>query len=153
MCLFVGGVGCSEPYVPQQAPEFSVIDLNGKKLSLSDFKGKVVFLEFWATWCPPCVISMPAVEKLSQDYKGAAFIVVSLSVDVDEAMVKKFVVSRHISNRVAVVGESGIDMKYGVQGIPAFFIIDQKGRVTAAWQGYNSVMPKLWRKEIDRLIK
>lgn len=135
-----------------KAPDFELVDITGAKVSLKQLKGKVVFLDFWATWCPPCVISSPEVEKMVQDYKGKNLEVLSISLDSSEAPVKRFVATRKFSSRVVLAGETGVDMKYQVQGIPGFYIIDQKGNITKAWEGYNPVMPSLWRKEINRLL-
>lgn len=122
-------------------------------MSLSSLKGKVVFLEFWATWCPPCVISYPEVEKLGEDYKEQNVVILSVSLDSSETSVKRFLLNRKKQNTVAMAGNSGIDVNYEVDGIPAFYIIDPKGNLTKAWQGYNPSMTSLWRKEIDRLLR
>ncbi len=135
-----------------KAPDFELTDLQGKKVSLKSLKGKVVFLDFWATWCPPCVISAPEVEKLVQDYKGKNFEVLSISLDSSETPVKRYLTTHKVTSRVMLAGESGVDGRYSVQGIPAYFIVDQNGNVAKAWEGYNPTMTKLWRKEIDRLL-
>lgn len=137
----------------RRAPPFQLVDIQGNAFSLADFKGKVVFLDFWATWCPPCVISSPEVEKIAADYKGKPVEVVSISLDDSEAPVKKFIQERHITNRVALVGDSDVSEKYKIHGIPAFFIIDQEGNLAGVWRGYNLTFPRVWREELDRLLE
>ncbi len=134
------------------APDFDLTDINGRKFSLKDFRGKVVFLEFWATWCPPCVVSVPEVEKLHDDYVAKDVEVISVSLDQDVSSVLRFVKKHDMRNRVALAGNSGVDEKYRVGGIPAFFLINKEGNVVNAWEGYHPRMVSLWRKELDRLL-
>lgn len=136
-----------------KAPDFTLTDIHGRMVSLSELKGKVVFLDFWATWCPPCVVALPAVERLVENYKGKSFVVLSINLDSSEAPLKRFLSTHKMTSRVIFAGESGVDLKYRVEGIPAYFIIDQKGNVAKAWQGYSPNMASHWRKEIDRLLE
>lgn len=135
------------------APDFVLTDTQGQKFSLKDFRGKVVFLDFWATWCPPCVISVPEVEKLHDDYTGKNVEVISISLDQDTGSVHRFVKNHNMRNRVAMVQNSGVDEKYRVGGIPAFFLINQEGKIVNVWEGYHPRMVALWRKELDRLLQ
>jgi peroxiredoxin len=135
-----------------KAPNFELRDINGNRLALGDFKGKVVFLDFWATWCPPCILSLPEVEKLVDDYKSKQVEIISLSLDTNEEIVRKFMQAHKITSHVAVALDSGVEMRYNVNGIPAFFIIDKEGMVVDAWQGYHPSMPQSWRKELNRLL-
>ena len=137
----------------QKAPTFTLTDIKGKKFSLQDYRGKVVFLDFWATWCPPCVMSVPEVEKIVDEYKGKPFEAISISLDQDPDAVKSFVASHHMVNRIAIAGDNDVSEHYGVEGIPAFFLIDKKGNVVRSWGGYSRALPSEWRKELDRLLK
>jgi thiol-disulfide isomerase/thioredoxin len=134
------------------APDFELTDIHGKKFALKDFRGKVVFLDFWATWCPPCIMSIPEVGKLHADYASKDVEVISISLDNDVSSVLNFVSKHHMSNRVAMALDSGIDTKYHINGIPAFFIINKQGKLANIWEGYNPQMTTLWRKQIDRLL-
>ncbi len=137
----------------QKAPDFRLTDLNGKTFSLHDYRGKVVFLDFWATWCPPCVVSAPEVEKLAADYREKDVEVISISLDDRADKVERFIASHGLTTRVALAGESGVDARYGVRGIPTFFIIDKKGNLAGAWDGFHPSFAAVWRKELDRLLK
>ena len=143
----------SDSSARQAAPNFKLSDLDGKDFALQDYKGKVVLLDFWATWCPPCVMSSPEVEKLNKDYDGKDFAVLSLSLDQSEDPVRSFIKRRGLTNRVAMVKDSGVDTLYDVQGIPSFFLIDKQGRLARRWGGYSPRMPEVWRQEIDELLK
>jgi thiol-disulfide isomerase/thioredoxin len=136
-----------------KAPDFTLKDLSGKTFNLAAQKGKVVFVDFWATWCPPCVMSVPEVEKMVEEYAGKNLVVISVSLDTTEAPVRRFVSTHKMTNRVALAGDSGVDSNYGVQGIPAYVIVDQQGNVVRGWEGYSPAMPAMWRKELDRLLK
>jgi len=153
MILIGGGVllGCAAQYKSQKAPEFTVVDLQGKKLALADYKGNVVLLEFWATWCGPCLISMPEVEKIEAEYRGKKFKVLSLSLDTNAEDVLGFLSRHPLPYRVALATDE-IQYRYGVRGIPAFYIIDKNGFVTRYWGGYHPSLPTLWRKEISQLL-
>ncbi len=144
--------GCASKPAFEKAPDFTLNDLKGKKFSLSDLKGKVVLIDLWATWCGPCVMSTPEIQKLSDQYKTNAFEVLSLSLDQDEAPVRDFVKAFKMDNRVALVGNSGVDQLYQVRGIPAFYLIDPSGNVVGSWTGYHPSMISLWKGEIDRLL-
>ena len=106
-----------------KAPDFTLKDMSGQTFNLAAQKGKVVFVDFWATWCPPCVMSVPEVEKLVEEYKGKDLVVISISLDTSEAPVKHFMSTHQMTNRVALAGESGVDSNYGVQGIPAYTLL------------------------------
>ena len=160
--VFLLSLGCtSEAGAPGQssqdrpgdrvkAPDFRLTDLQGNKFSLGDLKGKVVFLDFWATWCPPCVVSVPAVKDLEGDYEGLA--VVSISLDESEDAVRRFAERHGMTSRIALAGKSGIDARYGIEGIPSFFIIDREGKVVRGWKGFHPSMIPEWQQELDRLF-
>lgn len=133
------------------APDFTLKDLKGKTFSLHDYHGKVVLLDFWATWCPPCVLSSPEVEKLTKDYKGKKFEVIRISLDDSPEAVFSYMSSHPITSRIAMTN-GDVERDYQVQGIPAFYIIDQNGGLVKSWGGYHPMMPQIWRKEIDRLL-
>lgn len=151
--LSVGCQSAATSYQKQKAPAFTLNDIAGEKFSLSDFKGKVVLIDFWATWCPPCVMSSPEVEKLSTDYKNQPVVVLSLSLDDNADSVRNFLKTHKISNRVAIAANTDIPEHYAVRGIPAFYLIDQNGFVVRAWEGFSPAMPSYWRKEIEILLK
>jgi peroxiredoxin len=110
------------------APNFSLPDLEGKKVSLTDFKGKVVLLNIWATWCAPCVAEMPSMEKLYQELKGEDFLLLAISVDESGAeAVKPFVEKHRLGFPVLLDTNGEIKNLYQATGIPESFIIDKNG--------------------------
>lgn len=121
-----------KPNREQQAKDFNVAALEGGKLRLADLKGKVVFLNFWATWCPPCMEEMPAMERLWQRYKDQGLIVIALSMDSAGAkVVKPFIEQAKYTYRVALDPKMEIAELYGARSVPSTFIIDRSGTLRA----------------------
>ena len=118
------------------APDFSVRTLEGKQIKLTEFKGKVVLLNFWATWCPPCRAEMPSIETLYQRYKPkASFQILAVSVQEEPSVVKTFLEQNPYSFPIALDPNGEAAQLYGIRGIPTTFIIDQKGTLQGALVG------------------
>jgi peroxiredoxin len=110
------------------APKFTLPGLDGKMVSLADYKGKVVFLNIWATWCPPCVEEMPSMEKLYQALKGEAFEILAVSIDASGAKdVLPFMKKYKLSFPALTDTKGAIKELYQTTGVPESFIIDKKG--------------------------
>ena len=121
------------------APDFRLPDLSGKEVSLSDFKGQVVLVDFWATWCGPCQEELPDLIALHQKYKDKGFTV--LGVDMD-AMGKKVVGPFVEDNKIPYpVLLSGADAPpgYDIAGLPAAVLVDRKGRLVRSYVGQRSL--------------
>lgn len=118
------------------APAWSLKDLDGKTMKLSDFKGKVVVLNFWATWCGPCREEIPSLISLEKRFAPQGVEVVGISLDQQSAaFVRNFAKKLEI-NYPVVMGNREIAEEYGgIEAIPTTFIIDRKGRVAAVLQG------------------
>ncbi|GMR04402.1 MAG: hypothetical protein BMS9Abin23_0299 [Thermodesulfobacteriota bacterium] len=119
------------PVVPgTEAIDFTLPDLDGKEHSLSDMRGKVVFLNFWATWCDPCKEEMPSMQALSEDLKDKPFVIVAVSIDKDSpAKVREFVEEYKLTFMVLHDRKGRIKERYKTTGVPETFIIDQNGIV------------------------
>ncbi|MCX5781467.1 MAG: TlpA disulfide reductase family protein [Elusimicrobia bacterium] len=141
----------SNMFAAEFAPDFTLSDLNGNKVSLSSQKGNVVFLDFWATWCPPCRASIPEVEKTFEKYKGKNVVFYGINLENDANAVKNFVQKMGIKYTV-LVDDNKVGREYGVQGIPAFYIIDQEGKIAERYVGFQNRMSKEWAKKIDDLL-
>ncbi len=116
------------------APEIYLKDLNGKTVKLSDYRGKVVILNFWASWCPPCREEMPELDQANKEFeKGndAVLLAVDLADGVREAVekAKKYISDNKYSMRVLLDTEGNAVDAYGITNIPATYIIDQQGKV------------------------
>jgi len=115
--------------VGKPAPDFVLSDLNDREVRLSDFRGKVVFLNFWATWCKPCKEEMPSMEILHQNFEKDGLVVLAVSIDrVTTAKdIPPFIKTMNLSFPVLVDSWGTTDMPYKRTGVPETFIIDQQG--------------------------
>ena len=142
-----------------KAYDFELTDVNGKKVKLSDFKGKVVIVQFFGTYCPPCRMEMPVLEKLYRDY-GGKVMVLGISVDYtgeDPAKLKPFVKEMGITYPVLVSDEKTWQ-EYaaritGLDSIPQTYIIDKEGFVRYYEVGFMPSYENLFRKAIEKLLK
>ncbi len=136
----------------QDAPLFSLQSTKGKTINLVDYKGKVVLLDFWATWCPPCRMSTPAVKKLYEKMKGNDFEVLSISLDEEREAVPPFIQREAIGYPVLYADDS-IQAVYRVRAIPTFVLIDKNGVISKIYQGFDPSMEAEWERQISTLLK
>jgi thiol-disulfide isomerase/thioredoxin len=121
-----------------RAVDFSLQDMGGKNVKLSDYKGKVVLLDFWATWCPPCRASIPGLEKIHKTYKDKGLVILAVSLDEggwDE--VKSFIADSGITYTV-LKGTDDVSEQYQVRSIPMILILDKEGRITKRYLGFGN---------------
>ncbi len=144
----VGMAGAAENR--EVAPDFRLTDLNGRPLELASYKGKVVLLDFWATWCPPCRMELPNFVELSHTYKSKGFEAIGLSVGEDPKTVKDFLASNGIDYTVAITNGKVEQAYGGIRGIPTTFLIDKKGRIAQKYVGYHD--KQTFDKEIKKLL-
>ncbi|HEY7165138.1 MAG TPA: TlpA disulfide reductase family protein [Candidatus Binatia bacterium] len=134
-------------------PDFSILNTEGKKVSLKDFRGKTVFLNFWATWCVPCREEMPAMEKLYQEYKDKNFVVFAINVKDRKQEALAFLKELKLTYPVAFDPEAEVAALYGAWGLPTTYIINAKGEGLArAWgpaEWYSPASRKLFRELLD----
>jgi len=120
------------------APSFTLQDLKGNQISLSDFQGKVVVLDFWATWCPPCVKEIPHFIELYEQYKDRGFAMVGISLDRQGVSVVKSFAQKYRVNYPILMTDGQVDKAYGgITGIPTTFVIDSAGNIRQKYIGYR----------------
>ncbi len=121
-----------------KAPDFTLQDLNGKSVKLSDFKGKVVVLEFWATWCPPCRDSITGLEKIHKAYKDKGLVILAVSLDQGGwDSVKAFVSDRGMTY-IVLKGDEEVANQYQVRSIPMLLVLDKSGNIAKRYIGLGS---------------
>jgi len=114
--------------VADVAPDFTLTDMAGNEVSLAQFKGKVVVLNFWATWCPPCREEMPSMEQLYRDYGAKGLVMLAINVDkIGHEAVAKFLKKTPYSFDILIDKEGTVSNLYGVFRYPESFIIDRNG--------------------------
>lgn len=126
------------PEVGRQAPDFTLTDLEGNSVTLSDFRGKVVFINFWASWCPPCRAEMPEIEALYQEYKDKDVVVIGVDILVweilkgyDESDVRQYVQQGGYSWTFVIDTTGEVANNYGIIAIPTSFFLDKEGVIQA----------------------
>ncbi|MCL2139395.1 MAG: TlpA family protein disulfide reductase [Treponema sp.] len=113
----------------QEIKDFTLKLVKGGNVQLSSLKGKVVFLNFWATWCPPCRIEMPSMENMYQQFNGKAIEFVVVNIREDEEDVKYFLDYFKFNFPVALDLDGGVAANYGIEGIPTTIIIGKDGKI------------------------
>ena len=116
--------------VGKPSPDFKGVDVNGKQMSLRDFRGKYVYIDMWATWCGPCQKELPYLKKLAEKYKGRNITFVGLSIDADKAKWEARVKSGELCGTQLHIGRgSKFQADYRISGIPRFILLDPNGRI------------------------
>jgi thiol-disulfide isomerase/thioredoxin len=123
--------GLAVPKEAMPADDFSLRALKGADVKLSDYRGKVVFLNFWATWCPPCRSEMPSMERLSQKLKAAGLEILAVDLQEPKDTVQKFVGENEITFTVLIDSTGSVGGAWGAQSIPTTYLIDRKGGILA----------------------
>ncbi len=132
------------------APNFRLTDLAGRPLELGALRGKVVILDFWATWCPPCRAEIPHFIALYSAYKSKGFEMVGLAVGEEPDVVRQFAQQNGINYSLAVT-QGQVERAYGgIRGIPTTFVIDKKGRIVKKYVGFQE--RKVFERHIQQLL-
>jgi peroxiredoxin len=132
------------------APDFSLTDLAGKKLRLSDYRGHVVLLDFWATWCDPCKREIPHFVEMQNRYGPQGLQVIGISMDDDEKLAREFQEQFKMNYPVAI-GSAELASQYGgILGLPITFVIDRSGRIVSRHIGATN--PSVFEEEVQRLF-
>jgi thiol-disulfide isomerase/thioredoxin len=158
--VLAGDDGPPSPLLNKPAPDFTLQDLSGKKLSLADYKGKAVLINFWATWCGPCKLETPWLVELRNQYAPQGFEILGVDAEADDlkpgdtegwskdkAAVTKFVQQMHVPYPVLIDGDSLSKPYGGLDAMPSSFFVDRKGIVVATQMGITS------KDEIEAKIK
>ena len=126
-------LGIRRPAEPSEAPDFTLMTLAGQPARLRELRGKLVLLNFWATWCAPCLHEMPSMERLYQTFKQADFVLLAVSMDRQgEEVARPFVENLKLTFPVLLDSTLEVSRQYGVRGLPTSYLIDPDGRLIGA---------------------
>lgn len=134
-----------------RALDFTLPDIQGKKYSLSSFKGNVILLNFWATWCPPCRYEIPILEKIQKEYKDKKFKIIAVSLDSDTKTLESFLKSNKVSFIILSDKNGKVGYAYSVLAIPTSFLIDRDFIIRRIYIG---VLPEReFKKDLEKWLK
>lgn len=118
--------------------DFKLQDLNGKKVKLSDFRGKPVLIDFWATWCPPCRAAIPGIEKLHKTYRDKGLVVLGISMDQGGWDIVKSFVSEYGVTYTILKGTDDVLSDYKVRTIPMMVLVNKEGKIVKRYLGFGA---------------
>lgn len=134
-------------FASEQAPNVSLPTLQGKTVALGELKGQVVYVDFWATWCPPCRKSFPWMEQMHQRYKDLGLHIVAISLDQKRDIIDRFLKNHTASFTILHDTEGSSAEAFKVRGMPSSYLIDRQGNLRLSHEGFNDAdKPKLERK-------
>ncbi len=148
---------------PIKAPDFTLEDIHGNSVSLTDYEGKVILLDFWATWCAPCIKEMPVLQDLYDTYRDSGFEVIGISVDEQGAVIVKPFLKKVGATYPNLIYSEEVVQDYGggnpeilntygpLQGIPATFIINRNGEIVQKYVG--EVPRRILEAHIRKLLE
>ena len=154
LCLFLPFTGCEKRSKPLRAgmpaPDFTLVDRSGKRWTLSELRGQVVFVNFWATWCPPCREEMPSMQKLHTMLPKEKFKMLAILCQDDPAKADLFTAGNGLTMPILHDGDDSVARRYGLTGFPETFIVDKQGVIrekiigAAPWSspGYVAMLMK-----------
>lgn len=147
-----GGPGGEHPSVGSAAPDFELPTLDGGMARLSDLKGSVVVLDFWATWCKPCLMALPGVIEVTSELADQGVVFWAVNQRESEGSINKLLTEKGWTMPVALDADGAVGSAYGVQGIPHTAIIDKAGVVRHVHSGFAPGMDEQLKKEIEALL-
>lgn len=140
--------------VSDQAPPFAVTTLDNKKISLADLKGKIVFLNFWATWCPPCRVEMPRIEReIWQKYQAEQFAMIAIAREETIEDIKPFVQENKYTFPFAPDPKREIYGLFASEGIPRSYVFDPEGKIVYQSSGFSNQGFEQLKKAIEKELK
>ncbi|MFO1504507.1 MAG: TlpA disulfide reductase family protein [Steroidobacteraceae bacterium] len=135
------------------APTFQLASMAGKPVSLDQYKGQVVMINFWASWCGPCREEMPILEKLHAKYKPMGFTMIGVNVEPDSAEAAKWLKATPVTFPILFDTKSEVSKLYAVQSMPSTVIIDRKGNLRWLHRGYKAGDENEYLNQIRALVR
>jgi thiol-disulfide isomerase/thioredoxin len=144
-------------WINDTAPDFTLQDMTGNSVSLPALKGKVVLIDFWATWCQPCKKEFPALNRLADNYKDADIVILAINLDKKKENAAEFLqrLGLTLSKNMVVLldPQSAVVSSYAARAMPTSYIVDKAGMIRYVHLGFNEADPARWVAEIEPLLK
>ncbi|NOY43831.1 MAG: TlpA family protein disulfide reductase [Deltaproteobacteria bacterium] len=155
--LLVVGAACSKTEEkgrqPKPAPDFDLVSVDGNHVRLSDLRGKVVLLDFWATWCPPCRVAIPHLVELQRKYRKEGLVVIGMNMDQDPDELAQFMARTTFNYPVVRVDETTRMAYGGISSIPQAFLIDRAGYLRHSFMGFSPDIGRDMEEKVRRLLE
>jgi peroxiredoxin len=135
------------------APDFTLRQVDGPNLRLGEQKGRVVMVNFWATWCGPCRVEMPHLSRLYEKYRGSGFVLLGINIDEDPAAAKALAGKLGIKFPVLLDTDKKVVGAYDLNAMPATVLIDKDGRVRHLHRGYREGVEVTYEQQVRDLLK
>ena len=150
-CLSLAGA--SGAGAPAQAPEFRLASRSGGEISLSQLRGQVVMINFWASWCGPCRQEFPVLDAMYRKYRPMGFTLLAINVESDPADAERFLAATPVTFPVAFDAGNAVSSSYGVSAMPTTLIIDRKGQVRWLHRAYKPGDENEYLDRVRALLK
>jgi len=151
--LFAAGQIQAASTAAGPAPDFTLKSNSGKNIKLSELRGQVVMINFWASWCGPCRQEMPLLDQLYQRYQPMGFTLLGVNVEEDSGAADKILKEIPVSFPVLYDNKSKVSESYQVQAMPSTFLIDRDGKLRYLHKGYRPGTEEDYQKQIRELIR
>ena len=135
------------------APDFTLKSSNGENLRLSEYRGDVVLINFWASWCGPCRQEMPVLSELHDRYRALGFTVLGVNVEADTAKAKKLLKDMPVRFPVVFDSDSVVSKQYDVVAMPSTVLVDRDGNMRYLHKGYKSGLEDVYQQQVRELIR
>jgi peroxiredoxin len=152
ICTLLPGRVQAAPKPGQQAPDFKVVTTSGQPVSLANYQGRVLVMDFFATWCPPCKAAIPHLIAMNRKYGKQGLQILGQSLDDGgERLVKSFISDYRINYPVALATDK-VETDYGIISVPVMMVIDKKGRVAEVYRGFSDEIGRSMENLIKKLL-
>lgn len=150
--LLIGILALAGVADARMAPQVSLPDQSGKTVSLASMRGRVVLVDIWASWCPPCKAAFPAYEDLFQEYGARGFDVLAVNVDAKRNAADEFLSGRSFQMHVVFDPKGETPAAFNLRGMPTSYLIDKRGSIRFVHEGFTDKLLAQYKHEIEQLI-
>ena len=153
LCLVLAGILSPSTSMAELAKDFSLAGAGNSTVNLQDYRGKIVYLDFWASWCLPCLQSFPWMDDIQAKYQDQGFEVLAVNLDSAKDDAEEFLLDNPIDFIVAFDPDGRTPEEYGVIGMPSSFLIDRNGEIVSSHVGFNSSFKEEFEETLEQLLE